>query len=160
MARRTAPKSPDRAAIVAAICEQISKGDLAKDACKKAGITRATLHNWTSTDRALLDAYARAREEQAHALAEQAVEIANGEDPLTLAREDAIEEYAEAIAGESNAAQKVRALESNLIQRDKLRVDTLKWMTSKIAPRDYGERQFQEHSGGVRLNIEYVEADD
>lgn len=33
------------------------------------------------------------------------------------------------------------------VKRDKLRVDTRKWMAGKLAPKKYGERHLHEHSG-------------
>jgi len=42
-------------------------------------------------------------------------------------------------------------------QRDKLRVDTRKWIMSKIAPKKYGDKLDLEHSGQVQISrIEHV----
>ncbi len=132
----------DRKTMTDAIFADIAKGTLVVDAIEPHGITRETLNRWCVADPALGDAYARAREQQSHALAEQALRIAHGSDELTSLRADAIEVAAEELAESNpkNWRKIVNALENNLIQRDRLRVDTLKWMTSKIAPRLYGER--------------------
>lgn len=39
-------------------------------------------------------------------------------------------------------------------QRDRLRLDTRKWLMSKIAPKRYGEKLGVEHSGGVAVRHE------
>jgi hypothetical protein len=139
------PWTADRPATVSAICALVAEGALVKDACAAHGITRAALHLWTRADPALLDAYARAREEQAHAIAEQALEVAHGDDALTLAREAAIEHVEDdgaALKGKDRANHyaMVAALRAGVINRDRMRVDALKWMASKIAPRNYGEK--------------------
>lgn len=111
------PRKHDRDKIVSAICEQIATGALVKDACRAQGITRQSLHEWTR-DGVLADLYARARSDQAHAIAEDALSIADEQ-----------------------------ALTPEAIQRNRLRVDARKWMASKIAPRLYGEKITQEISG-------------
>lgn len=156
------PRKHDRKAIGAALFERMAAGGLVKDACEEIGVSPATVRKWAAEDAEFGAVYARAREEQAHAWAEKALDVANGDDALTLAREEAIEQAsADLVAtGDAQWRQKVRALENNLIQRDKLRVDTLKWMASKLAPRDYGERQAVEHGGRVTVSLEYVDGDD
>lgn len=37
------------------------------------------------------------------------------------------------------------------VQRSKLRVDTRKWLMSKLAPKKYGEKQEIKHSGSIGL---------
>lgn len=105
------PRKHDRGALVADICAKVAAGSLVKDACAQAGIDRATLHRWTEESEEFRNAYARAREDQAHAIAEEALAIADAE-----------------------------ALTSEAVARNRLRVDTRKWMASKLAPRAYGEK--------------------
>lgn len=136
------PQVHDHAALMQQVCDAIADGALVEDAARAAGTTAKSIRQWALEDAALGALYARARESQAHALAEQALAIANGTDALTLARSDAIEAAAADLEKESPKHWRkiVHSLESNLIQRDRLRVDSLKWMTSKIAPRLFGER--------------------
>jgi hypothetical protein len=145
------PRKHDRPALIKAICAAVSDGALVKDACIEHGITAGQLREWTAADGAFSALYARAREDQAHALAEQAIQIAHGDDALTLLREEAIDD-AEAemkAADDSQWYKKVQALRAGVINRDRMRVDALKWMASKIAPRTYGERIQQELTGEV-----------
>jgi len=67
--------------------------------------------------------YARAREERADLLFERIAEIA----------EDATGDYLKKEDG-------TLVVDHENIQRSRLRVDTMKWMASKLAPRKYGDR--------------------
>ncbi len=75
-ARRTAPGSPERLAVLTAICERIADGALTEDAARAEGITAKCVRDWVREDPALGALYARAREDAADALAEQALRIA------------------------------------------------------------------------------------
>ena len=74
--------------------------------------------------------YARAREAQADKLAEEALQIADD------GRSDT---YLDAEGNEKTNTE--------AIQRSKLRVDTRKWLASKMAPKKYGDKVTQEHTG-------------
>jgi hypothetical protein len=142
------PRKHDRPTIVKAVCAAIADGALVREACAEHGITAGQIREWASADETLSALYARAREDQAHALAEQAIEIAAGDDALTLLREAAVEDAETDLraSDQKNWYKRVQALKAGIIARDKMRVDALKWMASKIAPRTYGERLQQEIS--------------
>lgn len=150
----------DKDRIIPAVLARIALGTLVTDACQLEGVTRETLNQWCRADPALSDAYARAREQQSHALAEQALAIAHGDDALTERRADAIDAAGVELAatGVKDWRKVVSKLEGNLIQRDRLRVDTLKWLTSKIAPKLYGEKVSLEHTGedGAPIVVQIV----
>src|SRR5262245_61740302 len=75
------------------------------------------------------DRYARAREEQADAIFKEMLEIADrGRDN----------------ENESQAR----------IQRDRLRVDTRKWMAARLAPKKYGDRVSHDVQGNTTLNVQ------
>ena len=67
--------------------------------------------------------YARAREAQADKLAEEALQIADD------GRNDTY------VDGDGNVKT-----DTEVIQRSKLRVDTRKWLASKMAPKKYGDK--------------------
>ena len=67
--------------------------------------------------------YARAREAQADKLAEEA---------LTIADDGRSDTY---VDGDGNVKT-----DTEVIQRSKLRVDTRKWLASKMAPKKYGDK--------------------
>lgn len=139
--KRGRPRTINRLAIMKAVCERISQGELVLTAAKAEGTTARQIRRWAQ-DEELGPLYARAREDQAHAIAEDAIHIADGTDAVTAVYEDAIEqEDARLLAAESKARYKIiGALRAELVNRDRMRVDTRKWMASKIAPRLYGER--------------------
>jgi hypothetical protein len=134
------PKTPpeDVARLMQAVCERVAKGELVKYAAKEEGTSAQRIREW-----ALLPEYsalyARARESQAHALAEEALEIADGEDGLTALYEEAAEHAMDEAKTEA-AKQAARSLATNIITRDRMRLDARKWLTSKIAPKLFGDK--------------------
>ena len=44
------------------------------------------------------------------------------------------------------------ALNTEHVQRSRLRVDTRKWIASKLKPKKYGDKQAVEHSGNIALD--------
>ena len=129
---RVKQKGLDRAAIMRRVCERISNGALVVHAAKAEGITAWTVRSWAALTPELSTLYARAREDQAHAIAEEAITLADS----------------------------VRGGTSEEVQAVRLAVDTRKWMASKIAPRHYGEK-FDMTSGGKRLaGVVLLPADD
>ncbi len=134
------PRKHDRPKIVRAVCAAIATGTLVRDAAKTEGATAGQIRAWAAEDAKLSALYACAREDQAHAIAEQAIAIADGADEESQSR---LEAMVQSIAS-ADAKDKDRlldALAQSAIQRDKIRVDARKWMASKIAPRTYGDRQ-------------------
>lgn len=82
--------------------------------------------------KAFLHQYARAREQQADFLAEEILEIS-----------DHTEEDHTAFTG------------SNVVQRDKLRVDARKWIASKLKPKKYGDKLDLNHEGGQTIIVKF-----
>ena len=141
------PPTPEatKRRLMDAVCARVAKGELVKYAAQAEGTSAAQIREWGLTDE-FSTLYTRARVEQAHAMAEQAIDIADGEDPLTLFYEEGLAEERDRIAvmppgaAKSAAYKALAALESNLVQRDRMRMDARKWLTSKIAPKLYGEK--------------------
>lgn len=96
--------------VMAAICARIEAGDLIEESCRAEGITAQTARNWIKQDEILFAMYARAREESAYQLEQQALRIAQSPNPLP---------------GTFDA---------------RLAVDTLKWAAAKRRPRVYSDR--------------------
>lgn len=120
------------------LCGRVSQGELVQDVAKELGVSRDTVHAWSLLPE-FSDIYARARDQQAHAIAEDALRIADGYDVDATAR---VEAMAEAVSS-LDQEDKVRVLDAMAavaVQRDRLRVDARKWLASKIAPRHYGEK--------------------
>lgn len=153
--KKPKPRALDRAAVMKAVCERVAHGELVKFAAIAEGTTAKSIREWALDEDALGALYARARESQAHALAEQALEIADGEDALTQMYEDAIEKEDERLKEANNKSRYpvIAALRANLLNRDRMRMDARKWLTSKIAPRLYGEKLEVAGPGGGPLTV-------
>lgn len=158
----------DPQALVAQLCERISEGELVIAVIRDLEFSRKQLWQWLEADRELGNAYARAREAQAHAIAEQALLAAHGTDEYAQAIERILEWEEAAIpdlptAERMGARSLLNSLRHSAVQRDRLRVDTLKWTASKIAPKSYGETKQVEHAGKgggpVQLQVLYDDED-
>jgi hypothetical protein len=153
------PRQLDRQKVMQAVCDRVARGELVKYAAIAEGTTAYTIREWALT-KEFAPLYARARDAQAHALAEQALEIADGSDAITQLYEDAIEEEDDALRESGNKMRHpiIAALRANLLNRDRMRMDARKWLTSKIAPRYYGDKLELAGPGGgpveVRVRIE------
>lgn len=123
--KRGRPRKYDRNAITGDVFRRISLGESVKEACKAYGVRVDVLHDWILADSDLATAYGRAREAQAHALAERAIAVSRSA-------------YGRDTAGVAAA---------------RLEVDTLKWYVSKIAPRLYGERVMVEQEGDHLVRV-------
>jgi hypothetical protein len=97
-----------------------------------------TVRGWVIDDREGFAArYARARDLGLDRMAEETLEIAD-----TCQPGEKIEET-EGKDGETTT----KRLTADMIEHRRLRVDVRKWYLSKIAPKRYGDRLAQEHSG-------------
>lgn len=108
----------------------------------------ATVMNWKKEDSAFLDRYTRAREEQAHFLAAQVIEIADeqldGSGFKNLEEDDDISNHA-------------AALRLQLEQR-KQKIDARKWAAAKLNPKAYGDRLSLDADVNISLNDQQIES--
>lgn len=118
------------------ICDRLASGESLNVICFDDLMpSESTVRFWAIEDReGFFAKYARAREAQAHGLAEQIVAIADdsSHDTVTRTREDGSE---------------YEAIDHDHINRSRLRVDARKWYASKLAPKHYGDKITQEHTG-------------
>ena len=113
-------------------CDLISQGKSVVDVCAMEGQpSRDSVYTWMREREDFSDMYARAREERADLLFERIAAIA----------EDATGDYVKKEDG-------TWVVDHENIQRSRLRVDTMKWMASKLAPRKYGDRVEHDVKGG------------
>lgn len=102
--------------LVAKFCERIASGRSMMSVCQDPDMPdKSSIFLWMSKHEGFSDKYARACEERADYLAEEAVAIADDD-----------------------------STEPGKVQRDRLRVDTRKWFVAKIHPKKYSERIQQE----------------
>lgn len=110
--------------IVDKICKRISGGDSLVAICREAGFPSTnTVFQWIAKHAEFHDKYARAREAQTDAFAAEILDIAD----------NGTNDYTE---GEDGSER----VNHDNINRSKLRVDTRKWLMSKLQPKKYGDR--------------------
>lgn len=116
------------------VCREIQQGRSLRAACRQRDeLKPSTVLNWVSDDRdGFSERYAHACQVRLHVLAEDLLEISDDGRNDTWVDEDGKEHT-----------------NYDVIQRSKLRVDTRKWLLSKLKPEKYGRRQKLEHSGEI-----------
>lgn len=128
-------------AVADKICELMAEGNSLRSICKMPAMpAMSTVMRWLASEErvAFREQYARARELLADYLAEETIEIADDGLNDTYVDDDG----------------RVR-VDHDHIARSRLRVDARKWFASKIAPKKYGDRITQEHTGadGAPLQV-------
>lgn len=106
-----------------AVCLRMSEGESLRSICRDPAMPgMTTVWQWVRDNPTFAKQYALAREAQADALAEDLLEIADDSRNDWMVRDGKVE------------------LNSEHINRSRLRIDTRKWLASKILPKRYGER--------------------
>lgn len=96
-----------------------------------------TIFNWFRTRPEFLEQYTRAKEESSDAMADEVLDIAD----------DGTNDWMEINMKGQGSYWKV---DQEAVQRSKLRVDTRKWLMSKMKPKKYGDK-LDLTSGGEKL---------
>lgn len=109
------------------ICARLAEGESLNRICKDDGLpAESTVRAWVLDDIAGFAAkYTRARELQAHKLAEEIIDIADTTE-LGVKR--------------TTKASGVETTEGDMIEHRRLRVDARKWYLSKVLPKSYGDK--------------------
>jgi len=106
------------------ICEQIADGKSLRSICAAEGMPgKSTVFRWLAENEAFRDQYARAREAQADALADDILDIADYSARDTYTDENGNERT-----------------NTEVVARSRLRVDARKWIAAKLKPKVYGDR--------------------
>jgi hypothetical protein len=92
-----------------------------------------TFYEWLDNDEGKIKRYARACEARADVIFDEIVELADKQDAD--------------VVGEDQFGNPI--VNHNIIQRNRLQVDTRKWMLAKMNPKKYGDKV--EHSGDIAL---------
>lgn len=93
-----------------------------------------TVWRWIAENEAFREKYTRAKERQAEFLADEILDISD----------DAFNDYRRTEDGRELP-------DHEHISRSKLRIDSRKWLMSKLLPKKYGDKLDLEHSGGVTV---------
>jgi hypothetical protein len=114
------------------ICEAISEGMSLREICKPDDMpNKATVFRWLNLHEEFSDQYARAREEQAEAMADEIVAIVDTAaspvmvDGVPLLRED---------------GTPLLVADQAAIAHARLKMDARKWVASKLKPKKYGDK--------------------
>lgn len=123
--------SPEqRTTIIDEICAKISSGlSLRKVLEGGKPISQKVFFEWIDADVEKSKQYARAAEARADSIFEDILDIADDSN------------------GDVKYTEHGEVMNSEFVQRSRLRVDARKWMLAKMMPKKYGERIEQEISG-------------
>ena len=108
------------------ICARLAEGQSLRAICRDETMPDArTVFRWLEVDEDFRQQYARAREAQADALADEIVDIA---DTPVLGKKT------------KTTADGVEVTEGDMIEHRRLQVDARKWTAAKLRPKKYGEK--------------------
>lgn len=118
------------------ICERLVEGESLRAICREEGMpSQSMVFRWLEADEAFRERYARARELQADTFADELTEIADDGTNDWMEQKD---KEGQAIGWRENG---------EAISRSRLRVDTRKWIASKLKPKKYGDKIETTHQG-------------
>ena len=122
-------KDTDKKKISDKVFHLMESGIPCGKSCVKAGIPKSTFLGWVKPEGILADRYAQAREDMIHTIAEEVLQISDA-DPISIVDQHGISRY-----------------DSAAVQHQRLRVDSRKWLLSKMMPKVYGDKTTQEVTG-------------
>lgn len=130
------------------ICEQLASGDSMRTVAKSDGMpAMATMFRWLREKPEFREQYAKAKEEAADAYAEEMMDIADDASNDWMVRHGKDDQESWQLNGEH-------------VQRSRLRIDTRKWIASKLKPKKYGDKIDMTSDGeklGVALSAEQAD---
>jgi hypothetical protein len=114
------------------ICRRLADGESLRKICSSEGMpSKWTVLEWLAKDEEFAAQYARARELQAELYLDEIIAISD---------DSALDTEIDPETGAERTNHEV-------VARAKLRVDTRKWAMSKMAPKKYGDKIQNEHTG-------------
>ena len=135
------------------ICAQLADGESLRTVCLADDMpSKTSVFRWLRSHEEFRDQYARAKEESADALTDEMLDIADDGSNDWMKRHGKDDEDYWVTNGEC-------------IQRSRVRIDTRKWIASKLKPKKYGDKTSHEHGGvdgkpiEMAWTVEIVNAD-
>ena len=123
----------------ALICERVAAGQSLRAVCRDPELPdRATVYRWTTKNPEFRSQYAQAREILYAHWAEEILEIAD----------DGTTDYQLKVG---RNGREYEAVDQEHINRSRLRVDTRKWLLSKLRPGQYGDHITYDVQGEVTV---------
>lgn len=105
------------------ICVRIAEGESLRKICKDEKMpSLVAVWKWLNNSEELVKQYTRAREEQAETLVDEIIDISDEKKDDTFLDKDGNE-----------------VINHEAIARSRLRVDSRKWIASKLKPKKYGD---------------------
>lgn len=117
-----------------------SLGEICKG-LKPKKIATSSVYLWLQQNTSFSERYARAREAQAHLLADEIIDIA---DKSRIGTKKSVKD--------TDEGQEVTVVTADMVERSRLMIDARKWKASKLAPKVYGDRTQVELSGEIKTN--------
>lgn len=122
------------------VLERLEAGESLRSAAETAGCSASTVLRWKGEDAEFAEQYARAREIGYQLLGDQLLEIAD------------TPQLGEIRTVKPDGAEEVKY--ADMIEHRRLRVDSRKWMLSKMLPKVYGDKIEHEHKGGLTVTLQ------
>ena len=129
------------------ICALIAEGQSLREICRNDEMPgKSTVFQWLQKNVAFADQYAQAREVQAEHWAGEILEIAD----------DGTNDW---IERQNRDGTTYTEIDHEHVTRSRLRVDSRKWLMSKLLPKKYGDRVDLTHTGkdGGPIVIDKIE---
>ena len=121
------------------ICARMAEGESLRAICRDHYMPhRSSVYQWLRKNAAFADLYTQARELLVEHWADEILTIAD----------DGTTDF---VVKKGRNGTEYEAVDQEHIQRSRLRVDSRKWLMSKLAPRKYGDRVEHEHLGKVAV---------
>jgi len=150
------PKKPtgrpsDYSELVAGeICERMVRGEGLLKICSDPGMpARQTVYRWLEANEGFRDRYVRAREALMDFYAEQILVIA-------------FDESGDIVVDQAPDGRSKTVANHAKVQRDRLKVDSLKWIASRLFPKRYGDKMEllgQDGGSSSTISISWLESD-
>ena len=121
------------------VCAMLAQGQSMRTVCKNSKMpSMQTIFTWLRKYPDFLEQYERAKLESADALTDEMIDIADEE-----AMSDLVIDGVPVL--DPNTGNPYKILTSAGVQHARLRVDTRKWIASKLKPKKYGDKVTNEH---------------
>lgn len=116
----------EKQCIVNEVCEKIIAGNISLRKATEGDkpVSKSTFLLWCSENKQFADQYARAMDARTDAMADEILDIAD----------DASNDW------QINPETGKEYINTEVVQRSRLRVDARKWLMSKMAPKKYGDK--------------------
>jgi hypothetical protein len=130
------------------ICTRLADGESLRAICRDESLpARCTVITWKNTNEEFCRQYARARDDQVELYADEIIDISD----------DSTNDYVRRTAQDGSTEM---VLDHEHITRSRLRVDSRKWLLSKLKPGTYGDKIQHAPAAGddnrLKVIVEFV----